>query len=81
MCIIKRKGLVQYRVKTREGYIAGEKNQVVRRKEIADAFKIGQQAFAHLMAFDGIVTNYIPRLEEHYKAIRALGVNLVFAED
>ena len=75
MCIIKRKGLVRYRVKTREGYIAGEKNQVVRRKEIADAFKIGQQAF------DGIITNYIPRLEEHYKAIRALGVNLVFAED
>ena len=51
---------------------------------IVDDFKIGRQAFAHiadLTVFDGIITNYIPRLEEHYNAIRALGVNLIFAED
>ena len=51
---------------------------------IVDEFKIGKEAFAHiadLTTFDGIITNYVPRLEPHYQAIRNLGVKLIFDKD
>ena len=51
---------------------------------IVDDFKIGRQAFAHiadLTAFDGIITNYVPRLEKQYEKIRKLGVKLIFEYD
>lgn len=51
---------------------------------IVDDFKIGKEAFAHiadLTAFDGVITNYVPRLEEHYQAIRDLGVKVIFDEE
>jgi uncharacterized protein (UPF0262 family) len=51
---------------------------------IVDDFKIGREVFAHiadLTAFDGIITNYLPRLEEHYQAIRDLGVEVIFGEE
>ena len=51
---------------------------------IVDDFKIGREAFAHiadLTAFDGVITNYVPRLEERYQAIRDLGVKVIFDED
>lgn len=50
---------------------------------IVDDFKIGREAFAHiadLSAFDGVITNYVPALENHYKAIRELGVKVIFDE-
>ena len=51
---------------------------------VVDDFKIGKEAFAHiadLTAFDGVITNYVPRLEEHYQAIRDLGVKIIFDEE
>ena len=48
---------------------------------IVDDYKIGREAFAHiadLKDFDGIITNYVPALEEHYNAIRELGVKVIF---
>ena len=51
---------------------------------IVDDFKIGKEVFAHiadLTAFDGIITNYVSRLEEHYKVIRDLGIEVIFDED
>lgn len=51
---------------------------------IVDDHKIGKVAFAHiadLIAFDGIITNYVPRLEQQYEAIRKLGVKLIFEQD
>jgi len=51
---------------------------------IVDDFKIGREAFAHiadLAAFDGVITNYVPWLEECYKAISALGVKVIFDEE
>lgn len=51
---------------------------------VVDDFKIGKEAFAHiadLTAFDAVITNYVPRLEEHYQAIRDLGVKIIFDEE
>ena len=51
---------------------------------IVDDFKIGREVFAHiadLTAFDGIITNYVPRLEEHFQAIRDLGIEVIFGEE
>ena len=51
---------------------------------IVDDFKIGREAFAHiadLAEFDGVITNYVPRLEERYQAIRDLGVKVIFDEE
>lgn len=48
---------------------------------IVDDFKIGREAFAHiadLTAFDGVITNYVPRLEKQYEAIRKLGVKVIY---
>ena len=50
---------------------------------IVDDFKIGKEAFAHiadLTEFDAVITNYVPRLEDHYQAIRDLGVKAIFDE-
>ena len=59
-------------------------NQAKQRYLIVDDFKIGRVAFAHiadLADFDGVITNYVPRLEDRYQAIRDLGVKVIFSED
>lgn len=68
-----------------EDEIMGQMIQQAKQKYlIVDDFKIGRQAFAHiadLTAFDGIITNYVPRLEKQYEKIRKLGVKLIFEYD